>query len=349
MKDTNLIIGKINSGKTKGILFKETKKLIESNENLFVLDERGEYFKTFGEELEKNGYNVRVINFKEPLKSDGWNPLELPYEYYKNGEIDKCLDCLNDLTLEIFKTDNINADPFWTNTSADYVKGLILILFKEAKEYEIKMRSIGTLLTRCQEKYNDTTLLKEYLKDVEITDPIYTYISPTEFAPSDTKGSILSVIRQKLNLIFMRENLLDMLSFNDLYLTQSDFKEKTAIIVIGKNEMANVLLDQLVYRISEEKVKFNFILENIENYSNILSLKDLVENSTYRNLKLFVSTRDLEELEYKYGKYLFNKFQNIINVEGKLELIPEGNYENYPEIKEMARLYFDFEEFMKNR
>lgn len=347
MKDTNLIIGKINSGKTKGVLFKETKKAIENNENLFILDSRGEYYKTFGGELKNNNYNTYVINLNDPIKSNGWNPLYLPYSYYKNNEMDKCLDCLKQLTLELFKDENPNSDPFWSNTSADYVTGIILTLFKEGKIEEINLGSIGTILTQSSIKHNDKTLFQTYLDDIDIMNPIYTLSSTTEFAPPETKGSIMSVIRQKLNLIYIKENLLNMLSINELDLTK--INDKTAIIVIGKSDEANILFDQIIYVINNSQIKFNFILDNLDNYSRLLMLEDLIENASYNKLKVNVAIRDLEEIEYKYGKYVFNKFQNVINIENELDLIEEGNYNEFPIIKEINKSYFNLEEFIKNR
>ena len=177
--------------------------------------------------------------------------------------------------------------------------------------------------------------------------PIYTLSSTTEFAPPETKGSIISVIRQKLNLIYIKENLLNMLSINELDLTK--INDKTAIIVIGKSDEANILFDQIIYVINNSQIKFNFILDNLDNYSRLLMLEDLIENASYNKLKVNVAIRDLEEIEYKYGKYVFNKFQNVINIENELDLIEEGNYNEFPIIKEINKSYFNLEEFIKNR
>ncbi len=347
MRDTNLIIGKINSGKTKGVLFKETKKSIENNENLFILDARGEYYRTFKEELDSKNYNTYVINLNDPVKSNGWNILNLPYMYYKNNEIDKCLDCLKSITLELFKDENPNSDPFWSNMSADYVTGLIMILFKEGKLEEINIGSVGTLLTKSEITYNNKTLIQNYLDNIDIVNPIYTLLSATAFAPNETKGSIISVIRQKLNLVYIKENLLNMLSINELDLT--NIKDKTAVIVIGKSDIANILLDQISYIIRGKNIKFNFILDNLDNYSKILSLKELIEDASYNHIKVDVAIRDIDEIEYKYGKFIFNKFQNVVNVEKELILIEEGNYNKFPELKKVNNMYFDLEKFIKNK
>ena len=44
IKNTNLIIGELESGKTRGICFPEIKKVINEEKNLFILDNKEEYY-----------------------------------------------------------------------------------------------------------------------------------------------------------------------------------------------------------------------------------------------------------------------------------------------------------------
>ena len=69
-KSTNLIIGKLESGKTRGIMFPEVKSLIKEEKNLFIIDNKEEYYPRFKNELENNGYKVWLINLRNPLKSN---------------------------------------------------------------------------------------------------------------------------------------------------------------------------------------------------------------------------------------------------------------------------------------
>ena len=39
-KSTNLIIGELESGKTRGIMFPEVKSLIKEEKNLFIIDNK---------------------------------------------------------------------------------------------------------------------------------------------------------------------------------------------------------------------------------------------------------------------------------------------------------------------
>ena len=347
MKNTNLIIGKANTGKTKGVLFNETKRLIENKESLFILDSRDEYYRTFGKELKDNGYNVFTINFNDVTKSNGFNPLELPYKLYKEGKKDDALDMIKNFAYETCKEKN-QMDPFWTNSASDYLTGLILVLFKNAKADEINLGSLTMLLNQCETEYEENkTYMSKYLENVDILDNIYIALSGTTFAPYETKASILSVLKQKFNSIVMKENLLNLLSINDIKLDEID--EKTAIFVIGKNEMANVLINQLYYIVKNKKLSFNFILEEINNYTTISSLEDMIKDATYNNMKIYVTTRDKETFKENYNSSIDSQFETIVEPSEKEILIEFGNYDEYPKLSKQKHNYFNFKEYMNDK
>ena len=132
MKNTNLIIGKKGIGKTS-VMFDEIKKLIENEENLLIIDNREEYYKTYGEELNNKGYKINVINFKDSTKSNGFNPLYMPYKLYKSGNKDTAIRIIDNFSKSLMHKQEV-MDPFWTDSAASYLTGLIILLFKEAKE-----------------------------------------------------------------------------------------------------------------------------------------------------------------------------------------------------------------------
>ena len=339
---TNLIIGKINSGKTRGILFGELKKSITNKENLFILDEKEEYYKTFKKELDDNGYKVYVLNLKDTSKSNSFNPLMVPYNYYKNGNIDKTIESITELGLEIFKTDNSNIDPFWENSSADYFTALTLILFKEASIKEINLGSIQTMLSLGSNEIEDTIIIKKYFDNLDITDIIYKSGSGIVYAPNDTRESIVSVMKQKLNTYCLREQLLNNLCGNDIDLM--NIESKTAIFVINKlglNNISNIMINQLV----NNNIEMTYYLDNIDNMPLILELKNMLDNK----LKVYVATRNKEEFMNKYGKTIIDCFENIIEDKNITEYNDIGNYNEYPTSTNNKVEYFNILEYVTNK
>lgn len=346
-KNTNLIIGKINSGKTRGILIPEVSRMIKNNENMFILDSKQEYYKTYAEELKKKGYQVKLFNLSDSTKTNGWNPLSLPYFYYKNGKKDKSIELIEKLALEIFKTDNPNSDPFWGNMASDYFTGLVLILFKEGKTEEINLGSIQMMISSEDKKIDDTTIMKKYLEKLEPIDNIYIATSSTVFAPSDTKGSILSVMKQKLNLFLMKEELLDALIIDDFKL--QELQEKIAIFVIGKssyNILSNILINQVIEVARENKIKFSFILDNFDTLPNLLELKDFIENATYYNFKINIAVKSKEEFLERYGKFIIDRFDKVVEVSDIQDMSQIGKYCSFPILEQKKHAYFKIEEII---
>lgn len=339
MKNTNLIIGEVNTYKTTGVMFNEVINSIKNGENLLVLDNKNEYFGTFKSELDKNNYNTLVFNLDDAYKSNSFNPLMLPYKYYKEGNKDKAVEMIKELGLEIFKTDNHYSDPFWENSAADYFMALVLILFKEGKEEEINLGSIQVMVSKSDK-------ITKYFDGLDVLDSIYIAGSTTVYAPSDTRGSILSVMKQRLNEFCVREMLLNNLLGNDIDL--SNIKEKTAIFIIGNekiNRLGNILIDELVNVSIANNIKFTFFLDGLCDVPVLLELNKILD----RKMKLFATVRSLEELEGKYSKYIMGKFENCVkSVEtvDKDNLIDVVNSEDYPESKVNKGVYFNIEEIV---
>lgn len=352
MKDTNLIIGKKNTGKTKTYLFDEVKNAIKNGDNLCVFDTRDEYFRTFSNILKTSGYNVLTLNLNEPTKSNGYNPLQVPYELYKEGKKDKAIELVNNLALEIFKSDTPNTDPFWENMAASYFTGLVLILFRDAQEEEINLGSIQVMMNQGEAKFEDITYLKKYLNGVDATDMIYTMLSPIVFAPADTKGSIIAVCKQCLNAYMYREELLNLLNTNDVNIR--NLTEKTAILIIANKttDLVNIFIDQLV---NASNMSFTYILDNLDSLRVVLSLNDLLDNATYNKNRVVAAIHNIEQFKELYGKYIIDKFENVIDLNdsmkavGVFDDIPLGNDSDYPMLSMNKHNYVDFKKLVEEK
>ena len=94
-----LVIGATGSGKTQNTILPTIKVLAKKGESVVVTDPKGEIYEKAGGLLKKNGYKIILLNFRNPQNGNTWNPLELPYRLYKNGNQDKAIELLDDLAL----------------------------------------------------------------------------------------------------------------------------------------------------------------------------------------------------------------------------------------------------------
>lgn len=319
---TNLIEGKINSGKTTGIIFKEVNRAIENKENLLLLDLNEEYYRQYSNRLKNDGYDIITINLSDPTKSNNYNPFTLPCYYLKNNNTDKCFELIEKISCRIFNEENMGnnaTDPFWNNTSADLFTGMSLLTIKEASPDEVNIGSISTVIDLIAKKYKDSNLIKMYLDKLEPTNPIYVTASSTVYAPRDTKDSILSVARQLIRNYCLRTNLLALISKTNFDLINIG-KNKTAIFLILKddnkniNNIANMLIEQVYYLIKENNLPFNIILDNIDFINQLNCLYNML-NNPLKNVKTIIATRNFNELKDIYPKGTFTNITNKITIQ----------------------------------
>ena len=109
-----LVIGATGSGKTQTIIFPTVEVLAKHKESMIITDPKGEIYEQTSNMLRDKGYNVLVLNFRDPQAGNCWNPMTLPYKMYKSGDQDKAIELLDDLAANILYEENSgNADPFW--------------------------------------------------------------------------------------------------------------------------------------------------------------------------------------------------------------------------------------------
>lgn len=80
-----LIIGTTGSGKTTTFINPTVQILANTKgkPSMLISDPKGELFALHAKSLIKRGYNVKVLDLRNPYCSIRWNPLEKPYEMYQ--------------------------------------------------------------------------------------------------------------------------------------------------------------------------------------------------------------------------------------------------------------------------
>ena len=312
----NLIIGSTGSGKTEMLVQPMVKILAKKGESMIITDPKGEIYENNANELKEKGYNVVLLNFRDPQKGNSWNPLTLPYELYKAGNKDKANELLDDLAMNILYDEKAqNQDPFWEKTSADYFTGLALGLFEDAEEEEINLNSINLMTTVGEDKLMASTYIKEYFNFKDPASPAYVNASSTIMAPSDTKNSILSVFKQKIKLFASRENLSEMLCRSDFDMKDIG-RKKTAVFVVIQDEkktyhsLVTIFVKQCyetLIDVAQEKngkleYRTNFILDEFANMPPLKDVTTMVTAARSRKIRFSFIIQNFAQLSQVYGQ-----------------------------------------------
>lgn len=369
----NIIVsGDMATGKTTSVLFPLVDKMIEQQESLMILDSKEEYINKYYKSLKEKNYNIVVLNLKDLDKSDGWNPIQIAYELYKDGNTDKAMDYLDKVAKIMFYEES-SVDPFWASAASDFFTGVVLALFEDADKDEINLNSVSMMFEGVNEKFGASDYLTNYFKLKDPSSQSYVSASTTVLAPKETKGSIVSVAKQRLRTYVSREKL--SILMNKTTFNYKDIATKpTAIFFIAKDEskylnalaamfieqLFTVLFDTFDFKSSN---KFNFVLDNFDIIEKVNEFTDMLSSGLSKRIKFTVSTRSLEDLTAKYGNYI-TKLSNIIyvasgllkikiddkdeTIENKFEkIIDVYNEVDYPKLNHVSIKVFDLKKFVR--
>lgn len=151
--DHTLIIGSTGSGKTICEIMPLIFNLGYANESMVINDTKGELYSTTANFLKERGYDIKVINLRDAFNSDRWNPLHLPYKYYKKGKIDEAGDMIENFSKSLTK--NLSSkDMYWEKSANAVLTALCYALMEDAtSEDEVHLFSIYNLLVEHGSKY----------------------------------------------------------------------------------------------------------------------------------------------------------------------------------------------------
>ena len=309
-----LVIGATGSGKTAGIINPTMKMLMKGRESIVVTDPKGEIYEDNYKLLKDLGYQIIVLNFREPQKGSCWNPYDLPYKYKQEGNFDKANELLNDLSTNIV-VDGQGQDPFWQNAAADYLTGLGLALFNDAKLEEININSINLMINQGEERLGGSTYMKEYYKMQDPTSPVAINLAGTVTTADETKAGIMTVLQQKVKTLAVTRNLSEMLSKNDFDMA-SIGEKPTALFLIVQDEkttyhsLATIFIKQCYECLISTAYKHggslpirtNFLLDEFANMPKIKDISTMVTAARSRHIKFTFIIQNFAQLDKTYGK-----------------------------------------------
>ena len=312
-----LIIGATGSKKTRLIGIPTLLLYAKAGESFIATDPKAEIYERILPLLKNQEYNIFVLNLRDSLQSNGWNPLIVPYHLYHNGQRDKAIELVIDMASCIAKS-YYERDPYWQNSASDLLAGLILILFECAQENEINFKSLRALRTQAfRIVLNNTPFIREnFLDHLDSASFVCSLLSGTAEVCDDTRGCIISVFDQAMRPFFSQDNLIDMLSANDLDM-KSIGNEKTAVFLIVPDEntiyhrLVSVYVKQCYTELIVEAQKqpskklprrVNFLLDEFSTLPQISDFPTMITASRSRNIRFNLLVQSLHQLQDMYGR-----------------------------------------------
>lgn len=138
LNNNDLIIGSSGSGKTGGYVIPNLQNV---NGSIIVSDTKGMLEKLFADELRSKGYNVLTLDFVNPLRSCGYNPLKSIRRYENGNYREQDVLSLANTIMPILDKD----EPFWEQAAAGYIAFLIAYCLEVLDPEEQNMTSVCAL------------------------------------------------------------------------------------------------------------------------------------------------------------------------------------------------------------
>lgn len=344
-----LIIGSTGTGKSNtpagsmGLVENVSKAM----ENFIMIDPKGEGIGKYGNELMTKGYEVKCIDFDNPSKSQtSWDPLayiRILYASPSRDDNDFAATMLNEFAKSIYPN-NKNADPFWTDSAAEFFIGCVYLLLENADTAEINLNSIDFIMQSADAKIGSSTYMKECYNILDDGSMAKRYLATYVNAPNDTRMSIFSVAKNGIAKFSQSKGLMNMLNNDDLNIYELDVDKPFALFIVKPDEnttfdsLCGFLVTQLTQhniKLARKKyngklpVKLHVILEELGSLGeSIKNLPNLMVASRSRNIKLCLVLQNYSQLEDIYGK---SQSETILSSVGVTIAFSTNNWETLEE------------------
>ncbi|MBM7835611.1 VirD4-like conjugal transfer protein, CD1115 family [Clostridium sardiniense] len=316
-----ILIGTSRSGKGEGIIlvYIDILSRAEEKASIIINDVKGELCGLSKKLLEERGYEVKVINLMEMDNSDGYNPLEIIKEAYKEGDFGEAQLRCRTFVHSIYYNSK-STDPIWDNASMDVASALILALcekciktdeekksfseeelkYWEGEESKVNLYSLACMLSELgSDETVVGTALDLYFDSLSKKSIAKLQYNTVKFTSGRTRASVMFTAVQKLQ-VYTYEKVAKFTAENDIDLEEIGFykraTKKVKVTILdeeykGDNDeyfksILSKKSDINNFEKTENKVELHNIKDEIIIYKNqILTDEMLLENVLASDLK----------------------------------------------------------------
>lgn len=310
-----LLIGATRSGKDRKILQPSIWELAKAEESMIIADPKGEMFISTEEFLRSEGYNVITLNFRDPLKGNKWNILDLVNKALDENDIGRATEYAWDIANTIGKTTPAGStEPIWKNGSESTLAAITLIAAMESDfKFQRHITTAYYLLSEFGQPLDDGVIpLLEYIKGLPTRHPAKAAFATANMAPYKTRASFFTTVLSDLRL-FSDEKIASMTSTQD-----HDFEkigqDKTAVFLIIPDEKntRNVLATLYVSQVYQALVnlsnkrggriprRVNVLLNEFGNLPVFPDFPTMLTVGGGRGIRFTLAVQDLAQIKTSY-------------------------------------------------
>ena len=251
-----LVCGGSGAGKTR---FYAKPNIMQANTSFVVLDPKGEILRDTGFMLEKEGYEIRVLDLINTERSHGYNP----FVYLRDDK--DILKLVANLVRNTTPKGAQSNDPFWERAETALLEALILYLVNEAPPEEQNFPMVMEMISAAEVKEEDegyTSILDELFNALELRNPDHLALKQYrifKMAAGKTAKSILISCGARL-APFDIPQLREIMSYDELELDKLGDEKSALFFLISDTDTTYNFLVALAF-----SQMFNLLCERADN------------------------------------------------------------------------------------
>lgn len=318
-----MFIGETGCGKTFSGTLPALFSIIQNREGFISIDTKLDHIKYTYEYARLLGYEMYILNFTNPMKSDTIDLFDLIHGLYTSGDINKkqvAIEILEDIAYSLIPIpQSTAADPFWNACARSVFISSALFLLDHADRSELNIASLVNFIATLKERNFPGKTNIEEICSLYPNENFAMLMNTLRVAPPDTANSILASTFEPLSMFVKSEAVRSLISTPGLDIAKLDCRKPLGIYILLPDEridnysgLAGVLLSQIAghfFQIAREKYdgrlprRQNIIIEELGNLGKSIPRLDLLLSAgRSRNIRTFFVLQSISQLDDLYGK-----------------------------------------------
>ena len=244
-----LVVGGSGAGKTR---MYAKPNIMQANTSFVVLDPKGEILRDTGNLLEKQGYDIKVLDLINTHKSHGFNP----FIYLRDDK--DVLRLVSNLIRNTTPKGAQSNDPFWERAENALLEALILYLVSEAPGYEQNFPMVMEMINAAEVKEEDeeyASVLDELFERLAMREPEHLAVKQYhifKMAAGKTAKSILISLGVRLEK-FNLPQIASVMSHDELDIPSLGERKTALFAIIPDNDSSlNFIIGMMYSSIFQE-------------------------------------------------------------------------------------------------
>ncbi len=312
INNNDLIIGPSGAGKTRGYVIPN---ILQANESMVIADTKGDLADTFSPYLKEKGYKVLVMDFKDTMRSCGFNPLD-------NIKCDPATDSYNEQDIirlvKSIAPDLTDNDRYWDESGRTLLAALIGYVLENVEKEDRNLVSVQKLFSHWNKDNAEKLFAEAERRNPDSFAVSKYHIIKKNFGAEKTNACIETFAAQALD-IFSFAGTKRMSTNKDKIDIKAIGREKTALFLNisdvdrSMDKLVNIFYTQALQMLFEEAeshegcslpVPVRFILDDFATNARIPDFDNIISVIRSREISVSIILQSISQLDsiYKDGR-----------------------------------------------